>query len=60
MESFLRFDSSSTALSMNDFMRENNDLFVSSNYDIQGLGGHVAVAQRHGDAHLKAEAKDRV
>ena len=37
-----------------------NDLFVSSNYDIQGLGGHVAVAQRHGDAHLKAEAENRV
>ena len=41
-------------------IRENNDLFVSSNYDIQGLGGHVAVAQRHGDAHLKAEAENRV
>ena len=34
--------------------------FVSFNYDIHGLRGHVTVAQRHGDTHLEAEAEDGV
>ena len=34
------------------------NLFVSFNYDVQSLRGDIAITERHGYAHLEAEAED--